>query len=173
MNDDRTVVLELTSIEATHLAGLVTQFVELLDESSLDAGASPSDPAIARLVPDAYPGDADASGEFRSLTASDLLERRSSDAGTVLAGLGRDGTSPDVAQLSDDELLQTVIVPLDRDALGCWMRTLAALRLVLASRLGIRTEDDHEDDDPRFGIYDWLGYRLDGIVRAAEGTATE
>ena len=48
---------------------------------------------------------------------------------------------------------------------GC--ARLAAIRLVLATRLGIRSEEDHDEDDPRFGIYDWLGYRLDGLVQAA------
>ncbi len=57
---------------------------------------------------------------------------------------------------------------LDPEDLQAWLRTLAAIRLVLATRLGIKTEDDHDEDDPRFGIYDWLGYRLDGLVRAAE-----
>ena len=57
---------------------------------------------------------------------------------------------------------------LDPEDLQAWLRTLAALRLVLASRLGITTEDDHDGDDPRFGIYDWLGFRLDGLVRAAD-----
>ncbi len=40
-------------------------------------------------------------------------------------------------------------------------------RLVLATRLGIRSDDDHDPADPRFGVYDWLGYRLDGLVQAA------
>jgi len=50
-----------------------------------------------------------------------------------------------------------------------WLRTLAAVRLVLATRLGIGDADEHLDGDPRFGIYDWLGYRLDGLVRAMSG----
>jgi len=45
----------------------------------------------------------------------------------------------------------------------------AAIRLVLASRLGIVDADDHDEDDPRFGIYDWLGYRLHGLVTAIDG----
>ena len=43
------------------------------------------------------------------------------------------------------------------------MRTLTAIRLVIASRLGIEDEDDRDEDDPRFGVYDWLGYRLEGL----------
>ena len=52
-----------------------------------------------------------------------------------------------------------------------WLRTLAAIRLVLASRLGIEVAEDHDPDDPRFGIYDWLGYRLDGLVAAVDDQA--
>ena len=53
MNAGRVVVLELTRMEAAHLAGLVTQFAELLEDAASTAG----DPAIARLVPDAYADD--------------------------------------------------------------------------------------------------------------------
>ena len=60
-------------------------------------------------------------------------------------------------------------VTLDHDGAAAWLRTLTALRLVLASRLGIAHEDDHDEADPRFGIYDWLGYRLDSLVRALDG----
>jgi kynurenine formamidase len=49
------------------------------------------------------------------------------------------------------------------------IESLAAVRLVLASRLGIERPEDHDAEDPRFGIYDWLGYRLDGLIRAVDG----
>jgi len=162
---DRLVVLEITRMEAVHLAGLVTQFADLLTETT---DATPDDPALARLVPDAYSDDAEASREFRELTQRDLLDRRSTDAATVLAGL-HSISGPTLVTDDEEALTRIAVVELDSDALGCWLRTLAALRLVLASRLGIVDEADHDDDDPRFGIYDWLGYRLDGLVRAAEG----
>ena len=38
----------------------------------------------------------------------------------------------------------------------------------LATRLGVAEADDHDSADPRFGIYDWLGYRLDGLVGALD-----
>ena len=62
----------------------------------------------------------------------------------------------------------TIELMLSAPEAAAWLRTLAALRLVLASRLGIRTEDDHDPEDPRFGVYDWLGYRLELLVRARE-----
>jgi hypothetical protein len=169
---ERTVVLELTRMEAAHLAGLVTQFAELVEDAESAAG----DPAIARLVPDAYADDAEAAQDFRDMTERDLLDRRRQDAGAVLASLNAPGTlpeasSPDDAYAhdadADDALMELVEVPLQPETLQAWLRCLAAIRLVLATRLGIRSEADHDVEDPRFGIYEWLGYRLDGLVQAA------
>lgn len=150
-------------MEAAHLAGLVTQFAELLEGAAGGGG----DPAIERLVPDAYSGDADAAREFREMTEADLLERRRQDAGVVLGSLGTAATIPETAGPDDAVLMEPVEITLEPDAVQAWMRCLAAIRLVLATRLDIRTEDDHDVDDPRYGIYEWLGYRLDGLVQAA------
>ena len=156
------VVLEVARLEAAHLAGLVGQFAELLRESAPDD----ADPAIARLVPPAYADDEDAAREFRALTRADLLDRRGSDAALVLASL------QDAAQIPDDPddpaLLEQVEIRLDPETAQAWLRTLAAVRLVLATRLGVAEADDHEHDDPRFGVYDWIGYRLDGLVTALD-----
>jgi hypothetical protein len=161
MSPSRTVVLEMTRIEAGHLADLVHQFADLVHDG---VDGSTDDPAVARLVPDAYPDDPDSGREFRDLTERSLLQRRADDAGTVLAGLGDQATTDP----ADPAALAPYVISLDPEALGAWLRTLAALRLVLASRLGIRTEDDHDEEDPRFGVYDWIGYRLDGLVHAAD-----
>ncbi|MET0302729.1 MAG: DUF2017 family protein [Microbacteriaceae bacterium] len=160
---DRIVVLEMARVEGAHLIGLVSQFSELL-ESSGD-GTPVADPAILRLVPDGY-ADADAAREFRSLTESELLARRQSDAALVIASLA---DFAELDQADHDALVSLVEVPLDAENVQAWLRTLAAIRLVLATRLGIIDEDDHDEEDPRFGIYHWLGYRLDGLVRAIDG----
>ena len=157
----RIVVLELSRIEAAHLARLVVQFGELLQDSISDDG----DPAIARLVPAAY-DDEEAAREFRRLTEADLLDRRRDDADRVLASLGDSVTLSE--DLDDPALLEQVQIRLDPLTARAWLRTLAAIRLVLASRLGIEVAEDHDPDDPRFGIYDWLGYRLDGLVAAVD-----
>ncbi len=158
---DRTVIMEVARLEAAHLADLVTQFDDLLRETDVRSG----DPAIERLVPPGY-DDTDAAREFRALTEADLLERRRSDAGIVLASLG------EAAAISDDPddpaLLEMVTIRLDGATARAWLRTLAAIRLVLATRLGIARPEDHDSDDPRFGVYDWLGYRLDGLVAAMD-----
>ncbi|MFT4305797.1 MAG: DUF2017 family protein [Microbacterium sp.] len=160
-----TVVMDITRIEALHLRGMVAQFVDLL------AAADERDPAVARLTPDPYPDDAEASREFRGLTRADLLRRRADDAGVLLADLAAAGDATDPASLEAEEALAEIVIVLDADGVAAWLRTLAALRLVLASRLGVVAEDDRPEDDPRFGIYDWIGYRLDGLVRAVDVSA--
>ncbi|KQP71468.1 hypothetical protein ASF40_06795 [Microbacterium sp. Leaf288] len=159
---DRIVVLEVARLEAAHLAGLVGQFAELLRQSAPDDG----DPAIARLVPSAYSDDEDAAREFRALTQSDLLDRRATDAGLVLASLQEAAEIPE--DPDDPALLEQVEIRLAPETAQAWLRTLAAVRLVLATRLGVVEEDEHEHDDPRFGVYDWIGYRLDGLVAALD-----
>lgn len=157
---ERIVVLELARLEAAHLAGLVRQFAELLD----DPGEG--DPAIERLVPAAYEDEDDAR-EFRELTEAGLLERRRTDAEAMLTTLHTIlGPLPD--DPADPALVEAVTIPLDAAAAQSWLRTLAAVRLVLASRLGIERPEDHDPDDPRFGIYEWLGFRLDGLVQALD-----
>ena len=159
---DRVVVMEITRLEAAHLAGLVGQFAELLRDSAPENG----DPALERLVPSAYSDDDDAAREFRALTQSDLLDRRAADASDVLASLQEAAVIPEDPE--DPALLEQVEIRLDPAAARAWLRTLAAVRLVLATRLGVVEEDDHDATDPRFGIYDWIGYRLDGLVNALD-----
>jgi hypothetical protein len=162
---DRTLVMEVTTIEAAHLAALARQFVELVEQTD---SVSPDDPALARLVPDAYPGDREASREFRRLTAGDILGRRAEQAATVITTLERTGELPAPADLDEDEAVAPRVVSLEPDELDAWLRTLAAVRLVLASRLGIQDEDDRAADDPRFLLYDWLGARLEALLTAVD-----
>ncbi len=157
--NERIVVMEVSGLEALHLAGIVGQFRDLLAETRAD-----TDPAVTRLLPDAYPDDAQASREFRRLTGADLLQRRADDAATVLRTLGHDGA--DLDPESDPDA--AIAVALGETEALAWMRTLAAVRLVLATRLGIQTDDDHHPDDPRFGVYDWIGFRLDGLMTALD-----
>lgn len=157
------VVLELSSFEVAHLRSLVEQFSALVTGD--DAGVA--DPAVARLVPDAY-SDPEAAREFRALTEGDLLQRRAADAGTVLATLLRDGAPISVDELDQDAAEDTVPIVLDGEGIRAWLRTLAALRLVLATRLGIVADEDGDPGDPRYGVYEWLGYRLDWLVRSLE-----
>ncbi len=162
----RVVVLELAQLEAAHLTDLVEQFTALLHGEPDDPLTD--DPAVARLVPDAYRDDPDAAREFRALTQADLLERRVADADVVLTTLLYDGVRLVPAQMDAASAHDAMTVALDNEQTAAWLRTLASLRLVLATRLGISDDDDHDADDPRFGVYDWVGYRLEGLLQALE-----
>jgi hypothetical protein len=140
----------LSPVELTHLDGLLTQFLTLLDAPSPTA-----DPAVARLVPAAYREDASAAAEFRRLTEGDLLATRRRDAEAVRSTLEHAETAA-----SD---LRAVV--LDDQAAQAWLRTLTALRLVLADRLGIVTDADIHPEDPRFAVYEWVGYRLELLLQ--------
>lgn len=159
------VSVRLAELEAAHLADLVGEFVELLSEA--EGSDTPPDPAIARLVPDAYRDDAEAAGEFRRLTQNDLLDRRRDDATLVLATLSGEAESRASGAPGHPSARAGVAIALDEAAAAAWLRTLTALRLVLATRLGI-TDDDADEDGPDFGTYHWLGYRLELLVRALE-----
>lgn len=99
-----------------HLTGL---------EESL---AEPNDPAILRLLPNAAPTDREVASEFRRLTEGDLRDTKVARLRTMWEQLSEDGPEWEVAA---------------HDA----MSTAAALtdvRLVLASRLSLNTDEDAE-----------------------------
>lgn len=142
--------------EVPQLGDVLDQF-ETLIAPHAEPGAGP-DPAVARLMPDAY-ADADSATEFRRLTANDLITRRLDDIATVRDSLGSVEADPTDAD--------RVGIDLDADQVHAWMRTLNAVRLVVAVRLGIIDDDTHTPGDPAFTLFDWLGYRLDTVVNAA------
>ncbi|WP_223625025.1 DUF2017 family protein [Microbacterium sp. EST19A] len=155
----RNVVLSIAVLEGVHLARLVDDFRDLLTERETD------DSAVRRLTPSAYPDDQDAARAFAESTRDDLLDRRLADAVTVRTALAP--FDVDVEPLSEDEALAPRDLVIAEDDLDSWLRTLTAIRLVIADRLGI-TEDDQTDEDGRGDIYDWLGYRLELLIQAAD-----
>ncbi|GAA1691854.1 hypothetical protein GCM10009808_06110 [Microbacterium sediminicola] len=157
------ILLEVSRIEVLHLHQMTQQFIEVLETTTDSAG----DAAVRRLVPDAYQEDDAAAREFRRLTERELLDRRLADARTVLDALSPE-TPPSPVAAADPSLTEGVVLHLDGELSAALVRTLSAIRLVLATRLGIDDEDDHDPDDPRFGIYDWLGYRLNTLVQAID-----
>jgi len=156
------VRLSLAEIEIAHLVGLIDDFTEVL--VTLD---DESDPAFARLTPDVYPDDAAASAEFSAATRDDLLDRRAAEAATVRRGLVA-SSAAEAASIPDNGLeMRDVVIRMSE--LDAWLRTLTALRLVIASRLGMTTDDDQRDPgDSRYAVYDWLGIRLDGVIALAD-----
>ncbi|MCY0962126.1 DUF2017 domain-containing protein [Streptomyces sp. H27-H5] len=184
VKDGEGAAVALEEIEISILRSLAVQLLELIGpgEPEPAAGADPlavlfasdgpteppSDPALARLFPDAYggPGAAERgvdpaeltarSAEFRRFTENDLRTRKREDALAVVRSLDRltpAGDGAAVLELTGDLRLR-------------WLGALNDLRLTIAARLDI-TEDDESavlfrlpDDDPRKPMvmaYLWLG----------------
>ncbi|MFF5705431.1 DUF2017 domain-containing protein [Streptomyces sp. NPDC012794] len=174
----------LDEIEISILRSLAVQLLELIgpggpepaeDADPLAALFSsdgptepPSDPALARLFPDAYGGpdgprpgqDAEElrarSAEFRRFTENDLRTRKREDALAVVRSLDSLTPAGDGAAV----LELTGELPLR------WLGALNDLRLTLAARLDISEDDESAmlfrlpDDDPRKPMvmaYLWLG----------------
>lgn len=118
----------------------------------------PDDPVLARLLPDAYRDDPEASGEFRRYTEQELRSGKVAAARTVLATLPAAGGR---VRLSGPEA-------------QAWLRALNDVRLALGVRLEVT--DDFDDrveqiqpDDPRaayIDVYHWLAFLQETLVRA-------
>ena len=136
---------------------------------------APSDPAVARLLPDASRDDPDLAAEFRRLTQDDL---RAAKAASL--DLLRTTLLAQVPGAEDDELV------VGRADGGRVAAALTDVRLVLAERLGLRTDEDAEalhvelervsgrrpDDDRRRALaelYDALTWWQETLVVALVG----
>ena len=179
--------------EAHLLASLTVQVVELLRDRNADGGSDPDplaaqlgiggsslppeDPVLQRLLPDAYrPGsyrDAEVdAAEFRRLTERSLTSMKVENAETVLASLIDGGLEPGLPQDGDP----SIEVELDDTEVIAWLKALTDVRLSLAVRLGIETEEDaqliaHSDDESTVAmaeIYDWLGYVQESLVHSLD-----
>ena len=182
---DGSLRLRLDIDEARLLDQLTGQLIDLLQShsrtaldpdplfASLEVGGSrepPNDPALARLFPDAYETGDDAA-QFRSLTEQGLLNRKLQDALAVTSELAL-GRPPTAADDGDAEGTGgTVDALITAASLTPWVRTLTALRLAIAARIGLDAESDHPrllaDEETRGTVlvYDWLGAILDSLLR--------
>ncbi|WP_069172986.1 DUF2017 domain-containing protein [Streptomyces griseus] len=173
----------LDEVEIAILRSLAVQLLELIGpgdepaegEDPLAAlfaeGPSepPTDPALARLFPEAY-GDDDkelreASAEFRRFTENDLRTRKREDALAVVRTL--DALGP----VGDDG----AVLSLTADQCRNWLGSLNDLRLTIGTRLEVSDEDEGQDgslyrlpdSDPRKPMvmaYLWLGALQETLV---------
>lgn len=160
MNTD-VVHVWIAPAEEMQLRRLVEEFRELVG-----ADRDLADPALARLTPSPYPSDPEAARGFRTATQDDLFGRRDADAATVSAALT--SVEDDLVDMSEETAFAERELSIPTSDVDAWLRTLTAIRLVIATRLGIDSEEDHDPDDARFGVYDWLGYRLELLIEAAD-----
>jgi hypothetical protein len=163
----------LSAGEATLLRTLIGPVMELLGEGTdkpadviddLESAfadeqpQTPLDPVLARLLPDAYPDDPEAAGEFRKYTESSLRESKKYFAQTMLDTLPPNGGR----------------VKLTGDQARDWLRALNDVRLMFGVRLEVT--EDFEDQlaaldpqDPKvaaFEVYGWLGAVQESLVQA-------
>jgi len=160
------VLVELDSLEREILGDLARQVLALLEPdhappadplaAMVGIGVQterPEDPALARLLPDAFLDDPAAAAEFRRFTEVELRARKLGDAAAVVADLANDGT-----------------LHLDDDRARRWLGFLNDLRLVLGSRLAVTEEMvELDDDDPRlpaFAVYGWLAMLQETLVES-------
>ncbi|NWF30103.1 DUF2017 domain-containing protein [Streptomyces sp. PKU-EA00015] len=176
----------LDEVEISILRSLVVQMLELIGpgdepaqgEDPLAAlfaqGPSepPSDPALARLFPEAYadpesgPQDEEmraASAEFRRFTENDLRTRKRDDALAVVRSLDSLTVAGDggaVLELGAEDCLH-------------WLGALNDLRLTIGTRLEVTDEDENDDlyrlpdSDPRKPMvmaYLWLGALQETLI---------
>lgn len=127
-----------------------------------------ADPALARLAPDAYPDDAEASAEFRRFTEPELLDRKAAQQRTIVRLFG-DGSDADDGPESADPTASIALTEPDALAL---LRGLTDLRLVIAERLGIRNDGDDgmpmPGDEFTANVYAWLGYLQGSLIEALD-----
>lgn len=116
-----------------------------------------TDPALLRLLPDAYPEDQDASAEFRRYTHDSLVGRKVASATTVIETLA-------AAQENSADDTDHLTLRLTRDETVAWLTTLTDIRLTLAIRMGIVEDDQRSDDAVLQDLYDWLGFVQNALV---------
>ncbi len=123
-----------------------------------DSTELPDDPVLARLLPDGYAEDPEASGEFRRYTEQGLRDGKVAAARTVLDTLPARGGR----------------VRLTEADAQAWLRALNDVRLALGVRLGVTDDFDEQSEDidpgdPRSAyvwVYHWLAYLQESLVDA-------
>jgi hypothetical protein len=144
--------------ESAESTDLFDDLEKMFNETTSPPPEAPADPVLARLLPDAYPDDPEAAGEFRKYTESSLREAKKYFAQTLLETIPPKGGR----------------VKLSADQARDWLRALNDVRLMFGVRLEV-TEDFEEQlaslypKDPRlaaFEVYGWLGAVQESLVRA-------
>lgn len=138
------IVLEFADGEADVLRSLVDQYLEVV---AADPG---KDPAHVRLFPVAYRDDDAAATEFATYTRAGLIDRKAANAAQISLAL-------------DEQTVRLSPAEAER-----WLPALTDLRLVIADRLGLRTDEDEVPDTPAGEVYTWLGHLQESMLALLE-----
>ena len=172
---DGRLVVGFTDVESDIIADLAAQIAGMLAPLATSHDADPlydavgiggstsidPDPAIARLLPDAYGDDSEAASDFRTLTERSLASRKVANARVVIATLERENGR----------------VELTEEQAQSWLRTLSDIRLTIAARLGIRDDGDEGATDTDAAValhdlYDWLAFVTESLLDALADAAS-
>lgn len=150
----------VTTLRTTEVGILRRVFTET---AGLVSDRHSTDPAAARLFPDAYPDDDVEADEFRRFTEDELRTEKSHQIGVVLGCLPYRGGE----------------VRLDKEQAEAWLRALTDARLALGIRVGIDDDTDlgAEIDnaamrDPtgvravQLSVYGYLTYVQESLVES-------
>ncbi|MFC4497628.1 DUF2017 domain-containing protein [Streptomyces ovatisporus] len=190
---DGGAAIALDEIEISILRSLAVQLLELIGpgEEPVDGEdpfaalladgptEPPSDPALARLFPDAYGGGPEApaeseeerraAAEFRRFTENELRARKREDGLAVVRGL--DSLTPDPSR--ERKGSAGAVLTLKPEESRQWLGALNDLRLAIGARLEVTDDDDGSglyslpDEDPRKPMvmaYLWLGGLQETLV---------
>lgn len=165
------VTITLSDQEVMLVRGLVSDVDQMLaargpatDDPFADLMAepvdAPTDPALARLLPDGHRDDPEAAAELRRLSEGTVRQQKTEAARCLLDTLPEGGGT---AKL-DDEHAQA------------WLTALNDVRLVLGTRLEVTEESDplggYEADEPEavpYVVYHWLTGLQDDLIKVAAG----
>ncbi len=203
---DGGAAIALDEVEISILRSLAVQLLELIGPGDQPADGAedpliailsdgpsepPSDPALARLFPDAYgsgpasaPGEGDeqerhASAEFRRFTENELRARKREDGLAVVRALDSLTPDPPPGPSGPGRYPQGAggsagaVLTLKPEESKQWLGALNDLRLAIGTRLEVTDDDDSNelyslpDEDPRKPMvmaYLWLGGLQETLV---------
>lgn len=150
------ISLKLDAAEKAVLIQFFDQLDELLDTEIEPLSEDPlarllnmdgpteisDDPAVARLFPNGYTADDQASSDFRRYTEQDLRQGKLAALAAVREFL----------ELEDEKN------SVSAEQAQHWLRALNDLRLVLGTRLGVGEDFDEDSEDPGYHLYSYLTY---------------
>jgi hypothetical protein len=177
------VQVTLSGEEATALTALAAQVATLLTDGAdpateqaesgdplealvgmtTEAVEAPDDPALRRLLPDAYADDEGAADEFRRLMDGELRRLKTEALDELRGAVQGAGASG----------IKLRLAPQQAEA---WLQALTDIRLVVGTRLDVTEDLDDQwatftPDDPQatlLAAYEWLGWLQESVVLALD-----